>query len=250
MSDPSVLLTINGPVATVTLNRPAKLNAIDREMLRLLDSYCGRLERDHDVRVVLFTGAGDRAFCVGADITEWSTLRALDMWRTWIPEGHRVFERVARLRQPTIAVLNGYTFGGGLELALAADLRVAAEGAALAFPECGIGTIPGWGGTQRLPALIGPARAKQMIFTGERISAVTAEQWGLVNEVDGASDESRTRDRRTRAAVGANGKAGDRWRCRGGRRRRPGGAGWSTGRHDRGWPGGCCRVPRTARGEV
>lgn len=183
MSEPTVLLAIDGPIATITLNRPAKLNAIDRKMLALLERACDQIERDPRVRVALLTGAGDRAFCVGADITAWSALEPLDMWRTWIPEGHRAFARIARLRQPVLAALNGYTFGGGLELALAADLRLAAEQAELAFPECGIGTIPGWGGTQRLPSLIGPARAKQLIFTGARIDAATAEHWGLVNEV-------------------------------------------------------------------
>jgi enoyl-CoA hydratase/carnithine racemase len=183
MTEPTVLLAIDGQIATITLNRPTKLNALDPEMLALLARYCDQIEREQAVRVVLLTGAGDRAFCVGADITAWSALQALDMWRIWIPEGHRAFERVGRLRQPVLAVLNGYTFGGGLELALAADLRLAAEQVELAFPECGIGTIPGWGGTQRLPALIGPSRAKQMIFTGKRIDAATAERWGLVNEV-------------------------------------------------------------------
>jgi len=165
------------------LNRPAKLNAIDHEMLELLDAYCRQIDQSPDARVVLLTGAGDRAFCVGADINDWSALRPMDMWRVWIREGHRVFERLARLPQPVIAVLNGYTFGGGLELALAADLRVAAEQVELAMPECGIGAVPGWGGTQRLPNLIGPARAKQIIFSGARIDAATAERWGLVNEV-------------------------------------------------------------------
>ena len=183
MPDATVLLSSDGAISTITLNRPSKLNALNRDMLTLLDSYCGQLDHSPDTRVVLLTAAGERAFCVGADINEWSTLQPLDMWRVWIREGHRVFDRLARLRQPVIAVLNGYTFGGGLELALAADVRLAAEHVELAMPESGIGTIPGWGGTQRLPALIGPARAKQIIYTGQRIDAGTAERWGLINEV-------------------------------------------------------------------
>lgn len=182
MSEPTVLLTIERHIATITLNRPAKLNALDREMIELLDLCCAQLDRNEEVRVVLLTGTGDRAFCVGADINDWAALQPLDMWRTWIREGHRVFERLARLRRPVIAVLNGSTFGGGLELALAADLRLAADHIELALPETGIGTVPGWGGTQRLPALIGPARAKQLIYTGMRVDAPTAERWGLVNE--------------------------------------------------------------------
>ena len=190
-----IQLALDGPVATVTLNRPDKLNALDPEMLAGLDGILAQLEDDQDARVVLLTGTGDRAFCVGADINAWAALEPLDMWRCWIRDGHRLFSRLAHLRQPVIAVLKGYTFGGGLELALAADLRLAAEGVELAMPEVKIGTVPGWGGTQRLPALIGPARAKQMIFTGERIDAHTAERWGLVNDVVPRAvlmDEART----------------------------------------------------------
>ena len=178
-----ILLEVDQPLATITLNRPEKLNAIDPEMLALLEETCARLEREREVRVVLLTGTGERAFSVGADINAWSSLDPLQMWRWWVRDGHRVFARIARLRQPVIAALNGYTFGGGLELALAADLRVAAEGIELAFPEVKLGTVPGWGGTQRLPALIGASRAKRMILTGGRVVAATAERWGLVDEV-------------------------------------------------------------------
>jgi enoyl-CoA hydratase/carnithine racemase len=183
MDDQPVLLERQGLIATLTLNRAKKLNAIQPLMLDLLETYVRQLDRDEETRVVLLTGAGERAFCVGADINEWAALEPLGMWRRWIRDGHRVFDAFARLRQPTIAVLNGYTLGGGLELALAADLRIAAEGVMLAAPEVKIGTVPGWAGTQRLPALIGSARAKEMIFTGRQIDARTAERWGLVNEV-------------------------------------------------------------------
>ena len=107
----------------------------------------------------------------------------LDMWRVWVREGHRVLQRLATLRQPTIAAINGYAFGGGLELALATDIRVAADTATFAMPETKIATLPGWAGLSRLPALIGPARSKQMIFSGRPIDAQTADKWGLVNEV-------------------------------------------------------------------
>ena len=177
-----ILLHIDAHVARVTLNRPDKLNALDPEMLIGLEEVLATLERNRDVRVVLLTGAGERAFCVGADINAWAALEPLDMWRSWIRNGHRVFDRLVRLRQPVIAMLNGFTFGGGLELALAADVRLAAEDAMLALPEVKIATLPGWGGTHRLPALIGQARARQMIFTGNRIDAAKAERWGLINE--------------------------------------------------------------------
>jgi enoyl-CoA hydratase len=184
MTNTTLLFSLEGPVATITLNRPEKLNAMDPPMLAQLEQVCQDLERDTTVRVVLLTGAGTRAFSAGADITAWSSLQPLEMWRWWVRNGHRAFERVARLPQPVIAVLNGVAFGGGFELALAADLRIAAEHTQLALPETGIGTVPGWGGTQRLPALIGAARAKEMMFTGRRVDAATAERWGLVNAVE------------------------------------------------------------------
>lgn len=182
-----ITLSSEDGVAVVTINRPEKLNALTIPMLGQLERIVADLERDQSVRVVIVTGSG-RAFCVGADIYAWSALEPLQMWRQWIRDGHRIFDRLARLPQPVIAALNGYTFGGGLELALAADLRIAAEGVQLALPEVTLGTIPGWAGTQRLPRIIGPARAKQMIFTGSRIDAVTAERWGLVNEVVAGDD--------------------------------------------------------------
>jgi enoyl-CoA hydratase/carnithine racemase len=178
-----VRLTPEGAIATLTLDRPAKLNALGPDMLVELERHLSTIDRDSEIRVVIFTGAGHRAFCVGADINAWSALAPLDMWRVWIREGHRILDRLAGLRQPTIAAINGYAFGGGLELALAADIRIAAEPATFAMPEVAIGTLPGWAGTRRLPETIGAARAKQMIFSGARIDAPTAERWGLVNEV-------------------------------------------------------------------
>jgi enoyl-CoA hydratase len=182
MSKELVQLTTDRQIATVTLNRPEKLNAISPEMLTELETILARLDCDNDVRVVIVTGAGARAFSVGADIDAWAALGPIEMWRRWIRDGHRVFDALARLRQPTIAALNGFTFGGGLELALACDLRVAANDIELGLPEVKIGTVPGWGGTQRLTKLIGVARAKQLIFTGGRIDAMKSEVWGLVNE--------------------------------------------------------------------
>ena len=178
-----VLLAVVGDTATLTIDRAAKLNAIGPDMLADLERHIVTLEGDRGVRVVIVTGAGERAFSVGADINAWSALQPLDMWRSWVREGHRIFGRFARLRQPTIAAVNGYAFGGGLELALAADMRIASEQAAFAMPETKIGTLPGWNGTSRLPEAVGIARAKQLIFSGARIDATLAERWGLVNEV-------------------------------------------------------------------
>ena len=164
-------------VATLTLDRPAKLNAIGLDMLAELDRLLAEVDVNPDVRAVIITGSGERAFSVGADVNAWAVLEPLDMWRSWIREGHRVLRRLADLRQPTIAAINGYAFGGGLELALAADIRIAADSATFALPETKIGTLPGWAGTTRLPEVIGAARAKQMVFSGCRIDA--ASTWVL-----------------------------------------------------------------------
>src|SRR5260370_13811798 len=179
-----VQLKIENQFAMITLNRPEKLNALDPEMLSTLEQITGQVDQNRSVRVVIITGAGDRGFCVGADINAWAALSPIQMWSEWIRNGHRVFDRLAHLRQPVICALNGYTFGGGLELALTADIRLAAEHIELAMPEVKLGTVPGWAGTSRLPGLIGPARAKRMIFTGDRISHDTAERWDMENEIE------------------------------------------------------------------
>jgi enoyl-CoA hydratase/carnithine racemase len=198
-----ITLAIQEAVATLTLDRAAKLNALGPEMLANLERQIAAIDRDYDVRVVILTGAGERAFCVGADVNAWAALEPLDMWRRWIREGHRVFQRLANLRQPTIAAVSGYAFGGGLELALAADIRIAGEAAVFAMPETKIGTLPGWAGTTRLPEPIGAARAKQMIFSGARINAATAERGGLVNEVV-AGDGLMSRAREMALEIAAN----------------------------------------------
>ena len=178
---PKLQFEIAGQVAFVTLNRPEKLNALDPEMLDGLEELIRQVDADVMVRVLVLTGAGERAFCVGADINCWSELKPSEMWASWVRRGHQVFQQLAELRQPVICALNGYTFGGGLELALAADLRMAADSMELAAPEVKLGTFPGWGGTGRLTQLIGPSRAKRMIFTGERVSATQALAWGLID---------------------------------------------------------------------
>lgn len=179
----AVTLKITNHVATITLDRPAKLNALTVEMLAQLEAHLASIEDNPDIWVLIVTGAGNRSFCVGADINAWAEVDAVGMWRTWIRVGHRVFNRLATLNIPTVAALNGYTFGGGLELALATDIRIATAPVLFALPEVKLGIIPGWGGTNRLPACIGRARAKQMVFTGMQVDAQTALQWGLVNEV-------------------------------------------------------------------
>ena len=203
-TESALVLSVDGPVATITLNRPEKLNAITPAMLASLEAALGSIETDQTVRVVVITGAGTKAFSAGADVGAWSSLEPLDMWRTWIRTGHRVMDRLEGLRQPTIAALNGIAYGGGLEVALACDLRLAADHVKVAAPEVGIGTVPGWGMTTRLAVIAGPARAKQMILTGQPVSAADAAAWGVVSEVVSAADlEAATAELASRIAAQA-----------------------------------------------
>jgi enoyl-CoA hydratase len=178
----AVQVEIDGGVAVVTMNRPDALNALNSEQLDLLGAAFHALSLDRAVRVVILTGAGDRAFAAGADIKEMVDLtpaEALAFGR----KGHAITSAVERLPQPVIAAVNGYAFGGGCELAIACDIRLASENARFAQPEVGLGIPPGWGGTQRLPRLVGPGFAAEMIYTGRQVDAEEAFRFGLVNAV-------------------------------------------------------------------
>jgi enoyl-CoA hydratase/carnithine racemase len=184
MSQPiKVKLAIQGAIARITLDRPEKLNALDPGMLAALEDAVTQAEQSRQVRVIVLAAAGEKAFCVGADILAWTALSPLDMWSEWVRRGHRIFERLERAKQPVVCAIQGFAYGGGLELALACDIRIVTDSARFAMPEVKLGTVPGWGGTDRLPRLVGSARAKQMIYTGEPITADVAERWGLANEV-------------------------------------------------------------------
>jgi enoyl-CoA hydratase len=202
MSEPRILTERDGTILTLTLNRPDKLNAIDGAMLDALDEVLGEIERDREVRALILTGAG-RAFSGGADIKEWTALTPLEFGRSWGLRGHALFDRLAALPPPVIAAINGIAFGGGLELALCADVRIAGEQARLGLPEVTIAALPGWGGTQRLPRLIGPGRAKHMILTGQPIDAAKAEAWGIVSETV-VDDALMARARELAAQIAAN----------------------------------------------
>ena len=184
MAESLVTCSRDGYVAVVTLARAAKLNALTPAMLDELEHIARALDADQNVRVVVLTGAGETAFCVGADINEWAALQPLDMWRRWVRRGHQVFDQWARLRQPVIAAINGHAFGGGLELAITADIRIAAEHAQFALPEAAIGTCPGWSGSQRLVKLVGASHAKYLALSGRRVAAADAVNSGLVHEVE------------------------------------------------------------------
>ncbi|MGD9711345.1 MAG: enoyl-CoA hydratase/isomerase family protein [Thermomicrobiales bacterium] len=186
--DERIHLQVDVPLATVRIDRPEKLNAISPEMLDALRQAFRFLDQSNDVRVILLTASGTKAFSVGADINAWSTLTPIDMWRRWVRDGHAAMDQVASVRQPTIAVIDGLALGGGLELALACDMRICSDRSRFGSPEVRIATMPGWGGARRLPDLIGASRAKQMIFTGEQIDSSTALQWGLVNDVVSPED--------------------------------------------------------------
>ncbi len=167
-------------VCTVILNRPSAMNALNGELVTALGEQFRELRYDDEVRVVILSGAGDRAFCVGADLKERKKMEESAVRRR-IDEYRLVFNQIAKLPKPTICAINGYAFGGGLELAMACDLRVMDQGTKIGLTELRLGIIPGAGGTQRLSRLVGVARAKEMIFTGARISAERAAEIGLVN---------------------------------------------------------------------
>jgi enoyl-CoA hydratase len=170
----------------LTLNRPDRANALNKHLLTQLEAALVQAEADESIRCVVITGAGERAFCAGADITEQQGFGPEQAYAhmRW---GQDIFQRLEHCSKPTLAAINGFALGGGLELALACDFRTASDTAQLGFPEVTLANLPGWGGTQRLPRLIGPSNAKLMAMTGTRISADRALALGLVNFVHPAT---------------------------------------------------------------
>lgn len=177
----NVLLEKRGHVATVTIDRPEALNALNPKVLRELDEAVEACAADRDIRAVILTGSG-KAFVAGADIKAMANQTAVESLEM-TTLGQRALRKLELLNKPVIAAVNGYAFGGGCELALACDLILASESASFSLPEVTLGIHPGFGGTQRLPRLVGPHRAKELIFTGERFTAAQAEKIGLVNKV-------------------------------------------------------------------
>ncbi len=182
MSDPSVLVSRRRTTAIVTFNRPERMNAVSQALAAEVLEAFDALEHDPEVRTIVITGAGDRAFCAGADLKERAGMSDADV-RTFLGNLGQMLTRVESMGKPVIAAINGFALGGGLELALACDIRLASETATMGLTEVRLGIIPGGGGTQRLPRLVGVGKAKELIFTGRRVSAEEAEAIGLINEV-------------------------------------------------------------------
>jgi enoyl-CoA hydratase len=181
MSDVLLVEKLDGYVALVTFNRSEKMNALNLEVRRALFAALAELRDDDAVRVVVLTGAGEKAFIAGADIGEFEGMAPVDQYRAM--QRGNIFSAMEEFPKPIIAMINGYCLGGGCELSMACDIRVASSRAKLGQPEINLGIIPGGGGTQRLPRLVGEGQAMKMIMTGEIISASEAERIGLVEKV-------------------------------------------------------------------
>ncbi|MEN3776642.1 enoyl-CoA hydratase-related protein [Priestia megaterium] len=178
----SISYEMKGNVAHVILNRPEAMNAFNYDMLKELEEVIEGIRIQKDIRVVTFKGAGEKSFSVGADLKERKTLSDQEVKRNIYKIGE-VFSKIEQLPQPTIAIINGYAFGGGMELALACDFRIASTEALMGLTETSLAIIPGAGGTQRLPRLVGEAKAMELILTAQRLSASEAKECGLVTKV-------------------------------------------------------------------
>jgi len=175
---------VHGGTLVLRLNRPAVSNAIDLALLADIDAAIRRAEDDNEVKVVIITGEGQN-FSVGADLKEVESIQSPEDFNLFFSRFHRVYDRIESMEKPTIAAINGLALGGGCELCLACDIRIAASNASLGLPEITLGTLPGAGGTQRLPRLIGPSRALEMLYTGGTLDAEEGYIMGLINRVVG-----------------------------------------------------------------
>ncbi len=182
MNDTILLTEQQDGVTVITLNRPEVMNSFNFALLHALSAKIADIRFDPDVRVIIIIGSGDRAFCSGADLKERATLSPIQV-KEYIFTIRNLFTAIEQLNKPVIAAVNGVALGGGTELALASDIRIASETASMGLTETRLAIIPGAGGTQRLPRLVGKGKAKELIFTGKRIGAAEALQIGLVNQV-------------------------------------------------------------------
>jgi enoyl-CoA hydratase len=179
----NLIVQIENGIGVITINRPKKLNALNKDTILELHHSIKNLDADNDIRVVIITGSGDKAFVAGADISEFSDFDVQQAAQLSREGQEMLFDFIEHLSTPVIAAINGFALGGGLELAMATHFRVASDNARMGLPEVSLGVIPGYGGTQRLAQLTGKGRALEMIMTAQMIDASKAEQWGLVNAV-------------------------------------------------------------------
>ena len=177
-----IQLEPQGDIAIIKINRPEALNALNTDVILELSRTIDIIGVDDGIKAVIITGAGERSFCAGADITYMVTITPI-MAEKYASAAQDVLNKIEKLEKPVIAAINGFALGGGCELAMVCDIRIASSNAKIGQPEVTIGIPPGWGGTQRLLRIVGPSKAKELIFTGKTLSAEEAEQIGLVNKV-------------------------------------------------------------------
>lgn len=183
MNYDNIILEIEEKTAVITINRPESLNALNSKTIQELSNAFGELDQNKEIRVIILTGSGEKSFVAGADIKEFSDFGAKAAEELSRNGQKILFDKIENLSKPVIAAVNGFSLGGGLELAMACHIRYASENAKLGLPEVTLGLIPGYGGTQRLPKLVGKGLANEMIFSAKMISAQRAKEIGLVNEV-------------------------------------------------------------------
>ena len=183
MSYINILSQSQSGITTITINRPSKLNALNSQTIEELHTAFERADTDTQTKVIIITGSGDKAFVAGADISEFADFSVAEGEQLAAQGQALLFDFIANLQTPVIAAVNGFALGGGLELAMAAHFRVASDSAKMGLPEVSLGVIPGYGGTQRLPQLIGKGRAMELIMTAGMIDAAKAYEYGLVNHV-------------------------------------------------------------------
>lgn len=183
MNYENLLISIEENIATITINRPTKLNALNKATISDLSKAIKILGKNDDVRVIILTGSGEKAFVAGADISEFANYTIIEGAQLAAEGQESLFDFIEGLKKPVIAAINGFALGGGLELAMACHFRIASDNAKMGLPEVTLGLIPGYGGTQRLPQLIGKGRAMEMIMTAAMITAEEAKEYGLINHI-------------------------------------------------------------------
>ena len=183
MNYENILVELENSIQVITINRPSKLNALNKETIEELSHVLIAADKEASVRAIIITGAGEKAFVAGADISEFSDF-SVEEGKNLSKKGHdQLFSRIDQMKTPVIAAVNGFALGGGLELAMAAHVRIFSENARVGLPETSLGVIPGYGGTQRLAQIAGKGRAMQMVLSAEMIDAATALNYGITNKV-------------------------------------------------------------------